>query len=284
MKGRVVVITGASSGIGRSAALAIAREGASLLLVCRDARKGAAAVSEIRSRTANRSVELAVADLSLLAGIRGAASEVRSRYPAVDVLINNAGLIIPARTLSPDGMEATFALNHLGYFLLTNLLLGVLTAAPAARIVNVASEAHKPGTIDFGDLMFEKGYNPFAAYARSKLANILFTYELARRLEGTTVTANAVHPGGVRTNFRKDLAGGIGLIFRALKIFMRSPEKGAETVVWLAMSPDVRGVTGKYFHDKKEIRSSEVSYDRDIAERLWEVSAALTGLEGPRAP
>lgn len=275
---RVVLITGASSGIGRAAAFALAREGAHLVLVCRNSERGSRIAAGIREQKGNPRAELFAADLSSLGEIRGVADQVRSRYPVIDVLINNAGVINPARTLTPDGIEATFALNHLGYFLLTNLLLGPLRAASSARIVNVASQAHRPGTIDFDDLSFEKGYNPFAAYAQSKLANILFTYELAGRLRGTKITVNALHPGGVRTNFGKDLTGAAGVVFAGLKIFMRSAEKGAATVVWLATSHEVEGVTGKYFYDKKEIRSSPVSYDRALAKRLWDVSAELTHL------
>jgi len=280
VRDRVVLITGATSGIGRSAAFALAREGAHLLLVSRNRERGEGVVSGITRQTGNPRVELLVADLSSLAEIRTLASGVRSAHPVIDVLINNAGLIIPRRTLTPEGIEATFALNHLGYFLLTNLLLEPLKSARSARIVNVASQAHKPGAIDFDDLFFEKRYNPFEAYARSKLANILFTYELAGRLQGTRVAVNALHPGGVRTNFGNDLTGAAGALYRGLKIFMRRAEKGAETVVWLATSPEVEGVTGKYFYDMKEIRSSPVSYDGALAKRLWDVSAQLTHLGG----
>lgn len=207
------------------------------------------------------------------------AEEISSRYPKVDVLVNNAGGIHPTRTVTVDGIETTFAVNHLAYFLLANLLLAHLKASPAARIVNVTSQAHRYGRMFFDDLGLEKRFNPMMSYAQSKLANILFTYELARQLQGTSVTANTLHPGGVRTNFGKELTGIAGFVFKHMGFVMRPPQKGAETVIWLASSDEVEGVTGKYFLDKKEIRSSKISYDVDVARRLWQVSAELTGLE-----
>jgi len=279
MKDKICLVTGASSGIGKVTAEALARQGATVLLVCRNRAKGEAALREIKERSSNGNVELFLADLSSQKEIRRVAEEISSPYPRVDVLVNNAGGIYPTRTVTVDGIETTFAVNHLAYFLLANLLLAQLKASPAARIINVTSQVHRYGGIFFDDLGLERRFNPMMSYAQSKLANILFTYELARRLHGTRTTVNTLHPGGVRTNFGKELTGIAGVVFRHLGFFMRSPQKGAETVIWLASSPDVAGVTGKYFLDKKEIRSSKISYDADVARRLWEVSAELTGLE-----
>jgi NAD(P)-dependent dehydrogenase (short-subunit alcohol dehydrogenase family) len=279
MKVKICIVTGANSGIGRVTAQALAQQGATVLMVCRNRGKGEAALREIKERSGNGNVVLFPADLASQKEVRSLAEEISARYPKVDVLVNNAGGIHPTRTLTADGFETTFAVNHLAYFLLTNLLLAQLRASPAARIVNVTSQAHRYGRIFFDDLGLEKRFNPMMSYAQSKLANILFTYELARRLRGTMITVNTLHPGGVRTNFGKELTGIAGFVFRHLGFVMRSPQKGAETVIWLATSPDVEGVTGKYFLDKKEIRSSKISYDVDVARRLWQTSAELTGLK-----
>jgi NAD(P)-dependent dehydrogenase (short-subunit alcohol dehydrogenase family) len=279
MEEKICVVTGANSGIGKVTAEALAQQGATVVMVCRDRGRGEAALQEIKKKIGNEKIVLVLADLSSQQEIRSAAREIGSRYVKIDVLVNNAGGIHPTRTLTPDGIEATFAVNHLGYFLLANLLLPQLKASPAARIVNVTSQAHQYGRIFFDDLGLEKRFNPMMSYAQSKLANILFTYELARRLEGTRITVNTLHPGGVATNFGKELTGIAGFVFKHLGFLMRSPRKGAETVIWLATSSEVEGVSGKYFRDKKEIRSSEISYNVDIARRLWQVSAELTGVE-----
>ncbi len=286
MKDKICIVTGANSGIGKVTAQALAEKGATVLMVCRNERKGEAALCEIKEKSKNGNVKLLLADLSSQEEIRRLADKIRTKYPKIDVLVNNAGGINPKRTLTVDGIETTFAVNHLGYFLLTNLLLGHLKAASAARVVNVTSQVHRFARIFFDDLGLEKRYGPMLSYAQSKLANILFTYELARRLNGTAVTANTLHPGGVRTNFGKELTGLAGFYFRNIGFLMRSPEKGAETVIWLASSPDVEGVTGKYFFDKKEIRSSKISCDAEVARRLWHVSVELTGLsmDDMRAP
>jgi NAD(P)-dependent dehydrogenase (short-subunit alcohol dehydrogenase family) len=194
------------------------------------------------------------------------------------VLINNAGGVFGNRVLTPEGIEHTFALNHMGYFTLTNLLLDCLKSANGARIVNVSSQVHKFGKLDLSRLDADGEYNSMMAYAQSKLANLLFTYELSRRLADTRITVNALHPGGVRTNFGRDLPGAAGIFFRHFGFLLRSPEKGAETLIWLAASDQVSGVTGKYFLDKREIRSSRSSYDTALAGRLWEISSELTGL------
>ncbi|MGA3246036.1 MAG: SDR family oxidoreductase [Bacteroidota bacterium] len=276
--GKICLITGATSGIGKATALSLARQGATVLLVSRNKEKGGKVRNEIVEKTGNEGVRLYIADLSSQKEIRSLAGEIRTNHPRIDVLVNNAGGIFDKRILTVDGIELTLAVNHLAYFLLTNLLLEMLRAAPSARVVSVSSQAHQFGRMEFGDLGYEQGYNPMKSYARSKLANILFTYELARRTAGTRITANTLHPGTVRTNFGKQLSGIAGFVFKQLDVFMRSPEKGAETVIWLASAEEVDGVSGKYFRDKKEIRSSKISYDEDVAQRLWEASAKMTAL------
>src|SRR5215210_5479890 len=278
---KVCLITGATSGIGKATAVGLANMGASVVMVGRDRGKGEAALAEITEKSTNASVELMLVDLSSQQEIRRLADEFKEAYPRLGVLINNAGVFRSKRITTADGLEMTFAVNHLAYFSLTNLLLGVLEASAPSRIVNVASGDHSNGTIDFDDLQGEKEYKGPKAYSQSKLADVLFTYELARRLEGTGVTANCLHPGGrmpVRTNFGSGVSGVIGLMVRALRPLMISPEKGAETSIYLASSPEVEGVSGKYFVKRAEARSSDESYDEKIARRLWEVSADLTNL------
>ncbi len=273
---RVSIVTGATSGIGKATAIALAQTGITVALVSRKREKGEAVLGEIVSRTGNSNVELFVADLSSLVEVKRLAHEIRARHPIIDILINNAGGVFGTRTLTVDGTELTFALNHLSYFLLTNLLLEPLKSAPQGRIINVSSQAHLVGTIAFDDLELKKKYNAMRSYAQSKLANILFTYELARRLAGTPVTANTLHPGSVRSNFGRELPGIGGFFFRNFGIFMRSPEKAAETVTWLAQADELTGVSGKYYFDKKEIHSSKISYDTGVARHLWEISERMT--------
>jgi len=276
---KVCLITGATSGIGKATLLSLARQGMSIVMVSRNKEKGESVRAAITDKTRNENIHLAVSDLSSQQDILKLASEIKSKHSRLDILVNNAGGIFGKRVLTVDGLELTFALNHLAYFLLTNLLLEILKAAPAGRVVNVSSQAHRYGSLEFDDPGFEKGYNAMKSYAQSKLANLLFTYELSRRLAGTGITANALHPGVVRTGFGKELSGIAGLVFKRLDFLMRSPGKGAETVIWLASAAEVEGVSGKYFLDKKEIRSSKISYDESDAHRLWEVSAQMTGLE-----
>jgi retinol dehydrogenase-14 len=274
---KVCLITGATSGIGRATAMGLANMGASVVMVGRDWGRGEAVMDEIKAKSGNNSVALMLADLSSQEEIRRLAHEFEEDYPRLDVLINNAGLFRSERITTADGLETTFAVNHLCCFLLTNLLLDVLETSVPSRIVNVSSGEQRNGTIDFDDLQGEEGYKGAKAYSQSKLANVLFTYELARRLEGTGVSANCLHPGaGVRTNFGSGVSGVFGVMVRALGPLMISPEKGAETSVYLASSPEVKGVSGRYFVKKAEARSSEMSYDERIARRLWEVSAELT--------
>jgi retinol dehydrogenase-14 len=278
MSEKVCLITGATSGIGKATAMGLANMGASVVMVGRDRGRGETAMSEIKEGNPNASVDLMLADVSSQKEIRRLAGEFREAYPRLDVLINNAGVFLSKRITTADGIEMTLAVNHLAYFLLTNLLLDMLKASAPSRIVNVSSGAQSNGTIDFDNLQGEKGYKGTKAYSQSKLANVLFTYELARRLEGTGVTANCLHPGAVRTNFGSGSSGVFGFMVRALRPLMISPEKGAETSIYLASSPKVEGESGGYFVKKAEARSSDESYDERIARRLWEVSSALTNL------
>lgn len=279
MSGKVVLITGATSGIGEVTARELARMGATTVLVGRDAARAKASVVAIQRQTANARVESLLADLSSRDQVRRLASEFRSRYDRLDALVNNAGALFYRRETTVDGLEMTFALNHLAPFLLTNLLLDRLIATPDARVITVASMAHVGQSIPFDDLQHERTpYRSFQVYGQSKLANILFTYELARRLAGTGVTANALHPGFVATNFGLAPGGFTGLGLRLARLVAISPERGAQTSIYLASSPDVQGVTGRYFARCKPVRSSRASHNVDAAGRLWALSEQLTGL------
>ncbi|MCP4426598.1 MAG: SDR family oxidoreductase [Chloroflexi bacterium] len=276
---KTMLVTGANAGIGKATALGLAKMDAAVVMVCRNREKGEAARDEIIAQSGNENVDLMIADLSAQQSIRRLAQEFNEKYERLDVLVNNAGGVFSSRTLTEDGLEYTFAFNHLGYFLLTNLLLDKLKANGAARIVNVSSEAQAGATINFDDLQSEQDYNGFRAYGQSKLANVLFTNELARRLDGNGVTVNALHPGVVRTNFGKGTTSfPFNLMIRLLAPFLASPEKGARTSIYLATSPKAEGVTGKYFVDEKEKESNPISHDAAVAQRLWQVSEQLTGL------
>jgi NAD(P)-dependent dehydrogenase (short-subunit alcohol dehydrogenase family) len=275
MQGKICLVTGATGGIGRETARGLAARGATVIVVGRDRARGEAAVESIRSDTGSSSVELMLADLSSQAAIRQLAAAVLGRHPRLDVLVNNAGALFPRRGFTVDGIERTFALNHLGYFLLTTLLLDRLRKSAPARIVNVASAAHRWGRMRLDDLQAERRYVAFLAYSNSKLANLLFTYELARRLEGSGVTANAVHPGTVASEFGT-VGGWFGLAFGAVKPFLLSPTEAAATSIYLASSPEVAGTNGKYFIKCRERRSSGASQDHEAAARLWQASEALT--------
>jgi retinol dehydrogenase 14 len=277
MTGRVCVVTGATRGIGRATAEGLARLGGKVVLVCRRKEDGAAVQREIAAQS-KVVPDVVTADLSSQTSIRQAAGYLRGRYAGLHVLINNAGVIPPRREVTVDDLELQFAVNHLAYFLLTNLLLPQLQAGAPSRIINVSSGAHSHATLDFDDLQAERGYQPKSVYSRSKLANILFTYELSRRLEGTGVTANCLNPGVVATRMLADYLG-IPLAGAALaRTFGAKPEEGAQTSIHLASSPEVESVTGKYFERKQPIASSRASYDEAAARRLWEVSERLTGL------
>jgi NAD(P)-dependent dehydrogenase (short-subunit alcohol dehydrogenase family) len=282
MAGRTCLVTGATSGIGKATAAGLARLGADLVLVARDRARAEATVAEIKAATGNPRIELLVVDLASQASIRQAVQEYRRGHDRLHVLVNNAGGFWATRHSTVDGLEWTFAVNHLAYFLLTNLLLELLVASAPARIVNVTSSAQAIGDIHLDDLQFQRRYRGQAAYNQSKLANVLFTYELARRLEGTGVTVNCGAPGVTRTNFGRDDSGPVMRLLTPLaRPFMRTPEQGADTVVYLASSPEVEGVTGGYYASGRARRSSRRSYDTELAGRLWRVSEKLTGLRQP---
>ncbi|MEZ4669896.1 MAG: SDR family oxidoreductase [Anaerolineae bacterium] len=278
MQDKICLITGGTNGIGKSTALELARMGATVIIVGRNAQKTAQVVDEIRAATGNKNVDSLLADLSSQQDIRHLANKFKSNYSQLHVLLNNAGGFFLQRQLSVDGIEMTFALNHLAYFLLTNLLLDTLKASAPARIINVSSDAHSSGKIEFDNLQGERSYSP-GAYGNSKLANILFTVELARRLEGSAVTVNALHPGFVATGFAKNngkvIAALIGLF---APLVARSPAKGAATSVYLASSPQVESITGKYWFDSKVTVPSPQATDMAVARKLWDVSAELVHL------
>jgi NAD(P)-dependent dehydrogenase (short-subunit alcohol dehydrogenase family) len=276
MTGKICMITGANSGIGKETALGLAELGATVVMVCRNPELGNAAMNLVKEKSINPSIDLLIADLSSQQAIRNLAIEFKKKYSKLDVLINNAGVVLTKRTLTVDGLETQFAVNCLAPFLLTNLLLDVIKASAPARIINISSGMHKGAKLDFEDLQSEKKYGAFRTYSISKLALTLITYEFARRLEGTGVTVNAVHPGVIKTNLGHDM----NWFMRGFqKIFFKSPKKGAETPIYLASSPEVEGLTGKYFANKKETNSSEATYDKPLATRLWQVCGDLTHLE-----
>ncbi len=277
MKGRIVLVTGSTHGIGRAAALELARLGATVVLGCRDIGRGEETAASIKRTTGNPDVHVLCGDLSSRRSTREFAAAFRRRFPALHVLLNNAGAVVPTRRLSEEGVEMTFALNHLGYFHLTSLLLDSLKAGAPSRIVNVASETHRYVRPEFDDSQNSRRYSPLRAYGKSKLANILFTRELARRLEGSGITANAVHPGGVRSNFYSNASGINLLYFKLFRWTLITPEKGAETLVYLASSDEVEGITGCYFINKRPVRSSDASMDPDLAKKLWGISEKMVG-------
>ncbi len=280
MHGKVCLITGGTNGIGKSAALGLARMGATVVVVGRNAQKTAQVVDEIRATSGNQSVDSLIADLSSQRDIRQLADDFQRNYATLHVLLNNAGAVFMQRQLSVDGIEMTFALNHLAYFLLTHLLLDTLQASAPARIINVSSDAHSSGQIEFDNLQGERHYGT-RAYGNSKLANILFTLELACRLEGSGVTVNALHPGFVNTGFGSNNPGLLIKIIRAIvPLIARSPDKGAETALYLASSAEVETLTGKYFHDLKAIPTAPQANDPAVAKRLWDVSAEMVNLPG----
>jgi NAD(P)-dependent dehydrogenase (short-subunit alcohol dehydrogenase family) len=277
LRGQVCLVTGATGGIGRVTAEALAARGAAVVLAGRDEARMRATAEAVRSATGNDRVDGLVADLSAQAGVRRLADEFMSRHDRLDVLVNNAGAVFMRRAESADGIEMTLALNHLAPFLLTGRLLALIKASAPARVINVASSAHWMARIAFDDLEARRRYNGWLAYAQSKLANVLFTYELARRVAGTGVTANALHPGLVATSF------GLNnrhfpwpIMMRLSRPLSLTPEEGARTSIHLATSPDVADVSGRYFAGSKPVRSSPASYDEGVAARLWHVSAELT--------
>src|SRR5712691_4851798 len=277
MNDRVFVVTGANSGIGKATALGLARLGGTVVMACRDATRGEAARQDIIRGSGNPHVALMIVDLAREASTRALADEFQRTYPRLDVLINNAGVYTSHREMTTDGLERQFEVNYLSGFLLTHLLLDLLKKSAPSRIVNVSSSAHMGGTIRFEDLQGERRYGGFRAYNQSKLAQVLFTRELARRLEGTGVTVNACHPGVIRTNLG---IGGASMVVRFVKMFLKSPEKGAETPIYLATSPEVEGISGKYFVRNQVLAPSARAQDPAVARRLFEVSMELAHLSG----
>jgi NAD(P)-dependent dehydrogenase (short-subunit alcohol dehydrogenase family) len=279
MRGKICLVTGASSGIGKATALGLAKMGAAVVMVCRDAARGEAALSEIKQKSGNNFVDLLVADLSSQEAIRRLASEYKSRYQRLHVLINNAGVYYTRRHITADGLEAMFAVNYLARFLFTHLLLDIIKQSAPARIINVAGAYYAKGKINFDDLQGEKDFEGQRANHQSKLADVLFTYELARRLEGTRVTVNCLHPSMVATDLiDKDFPRFFKYLYKLSRPLMKSPAQGAETSLYLASSPEVEGVTGQYFVNKKIAESSPTSHDPQLAQHLWSVSLQLAKL------
>jgi retinol dehydrogenase-12 len=280
IEGKQVLLTGASRGIGRATALGLAKQGANLSLLVRNRELGEKVIEEIRAQgggSTKARIDLFVADLSSMKEVRRVAAEYIEKHDRLEVLLNNAGAINMDREVTVDGYERTFATNHLAYFLLTTLLLDLVKKSAPARIISVASEAHRQGKLDFDDLMYEKrGYSGFGAYGTSKLANILFTRELSKKLEGTNITANSLHPGVIASGFGRNNQGVFGFIMRNLAgPFLGSEESGAKTSVYLATSPDVEGKTGLYFKSSHESTPTAQARDDAAAERLWKVSEEL---------
>ncbi len=278
LAGRTCLVTGANRGIGLATARGLAALGARVVLVARDQAAGEAAAAQVRRATGNEAVDVLVADLSSQASIRALAEQVLTRYRRLHVLVNNAGVITRRRMLTVDGIETQFAVNHLAYFLVTNLLLDRIRISAPARIVVVASDAHWTHRLDFDDLQLARRWRPVRAYSQTKLANVLFAYELARRVAGTGVTVNCVHPGGIGTRLLASAfpwpAISTPLVYR----FAGTPAQGADTPIWLATAPEVEEATGKYFVKRKMVPSSAATYDLVAARRLWDESARLTGL------
>ncbi len=280
MRGKVCLVTGATGGIGFEIALGLACLGATTIMIGRDRARGEAALAAVRERSGSATVDLLLADLAAQRQVRQLATDFKARHDRLHVLVNNAGIVAGRRMLTEDGIERTFAVNHLAPFLLTTLLLDALVASAPARVVTVSSDAHRAGRIDFADLSDERRYRGLRAYCDSKLANVLFTYELARRLAGTGVTATCVHPGSVGTNWGLGVGGLFAFGYRLTRRFMLTPEQGARPALYAAAAPALEGVTGRYFTQKGETRSSPTSYDQSLAERLWDVSARLTHTAG----
>jgi NAD(P)-dependent dehydrogenase (short-subunit alcohol dehydrogenase family) len=279
MNGKICLVTGGTNGIGKATAQALAQMGATVVIVGRDAQKAAQVTDEIRAASDNQNVDWLLSDLSSQQDVRRLVTEFKGKYSQLHVLINNAGGTFMTRQLSVDGIEMTFALNHLAYFLVTNLLLDTIKASAPARIINVSSDAHSSGKIEFDNLQGERSYSGIGPYGNSKLANILFTAELARRLEGTGVTVNALHPGLVSTGFGKNNPGLLMKIMGVIiPLIARSPEKGAETSIHLASSPAVQNSTGKYFVDCKVTQTVPQATDMVVARKLWDVSAEMVHL------
>jgi len=279
MQGKVVVITGGTSGIGQVAAERLATMGARIVLVARGKNRGEATLDRLRELAPRQAHTIHYGDVSRLSHLNRLAEEIRSAEPRIDVLINNAGALFGERQVTEDGLELTFATNHLSYFVLTQGLRDALLAAGAARVINTSSNAHYRAKIDFDDLQYQQNYKAFPAYGRSKICNILFTRALARRLAGTGITANSLHPGFVNTRFGDQSGGALARVIGLMKLFAISPEKGAETIVHLASSDDVSKTSGLYFYKCKPVEPSSLAQDEAAAERLWSETAKLAGIK-----
>jgi NAD(P)-dependent dehydrogenase (short-subunit alcohol dehydrogenase family) len=277
MQGKTVVATGATSGIGEAAVVALAGMGARIVIVARDEARAKGTMQKLEAKAPGLGHRLHLADLSSMAETRRVGEAIAASEPRIDVLINNAGALFSNRRVTPEGLELTFALNHMAYFVLTEALRDKLVASAPARIVSTSSIAHERENLDFNDLQSANGYGGLKVYSRSKLANILFTRELARRLNGTEVTANCLHPGVVKTRFGKSSGGLFGLLIPFLRPFFISPEQGAETIVYLASSPEVADKTGGYFVKRKLVEPSAAARDDTAAKRLWIESEKLAG-------
>ena len=277
MKGKTVVITGGTSGIGEIAAEQLAQMGGRIVLIARDKSRGEATLARLRERAPGLAHTVYYADLTRIPEMKRVAAQIAESEPRIDVLINNTGAMFGSRQLTGDGLEYTFALNHMAYFVVTEGLRERLQASAPARVINTSSGAHRGARLDFDDLQLVKDFSAMKAYGRSKLCNILFTRELARRLHGTGVTANCLHPGFVATRFGDQSGGTISRVFGLAKLFAMSPKKGAETLVYLASSPDVAETTGAYFYKCRPITPSQAALDDRAAMLLWERSEALAG-------
>lgn len=280
MKNKICLITGANSGIGKETAKTLAGKGAYVIMLCRNEERAEQARQDIVDQTGHSGVEIMIADLAHQHDIREAAQKFNDKFDALDVLINNAGIIASGREETPEGLEKTFAINHLGPFLLTNLLLDALKKSGNARIVTVSSEVHRLGAsiFDIDNLQLKSGYSAIKAYGISKLCNIMFTHELAKRLDKETVTANCLHPGVVGTQLASDASWWMKLSYILGKPFMRSPKSGAQTSLYLATSDEVVGVSGQYFKNKKMTKAASIAFDDKLTKELWERSKRLTGL------
>jgi NAD(P)-dependent dehydrogenase (short-subunit alcohol dehydrogenase family) len=284
MAGRTVLVTGGTGGIGKATAIGLATMGARVGITGRDLARAEQAAADIRAASGNPAVDVFAADMSSQAEVRRLAAAVLDAYPRLEVLVNNVGGFWAHRQPTADGLERTFALNHLAPFLLTNLLLDRLMASAPARVVTVSSGEQARGRIDFDDLQGARDYSGQRAYSQSKLANVMFSHELARRLQGAGVTANSLHPGVVRTNFgAEDQAGFFAIMGSMVRPFLKTPAQGAQTSIYLVSSPDIEGVTGQFFADRKPKTANKIAYDTDMAARLWQVSAELVGLNSRTA-
>jgi NAD(P)-dependent dehydrogenase (short-subunit alcohol dehydrogenase family) len=284
MKDKVCLVTGATAGIGKATATDLARRGATVYLVARDPARGAAAVEEIRRGTGNDRVEVLLGDLSSQADVRRIAAAFLGKHDRLHLLVNNAGAVVDELRVTADGVEQTFAMNHLAYFLLTDLLLGALRAAAPSRIVSVSSAAHRNADLDLDDLLYKKRrFVALPVYGTSKLANVIWSHEIAKRLEGTGVTANCLHPGVIASNFGDSGPGWMRWGVKLIRPFLIGPEKGAETSIYLATSPEVEKVTGKYFDKKKPAAYDKRADDPAIRRRLWEISEQLVAASAKAA-